>query len=46
MKLYVDADITPRLARALRSRGYDVLAAHEAGNADASDDEQIWNWGR
>ena len=41
MKLYVDADITPRLARALRSRGYDVLATHEAGNADASDDEQM-----
>ena len=41
MKLYVDADITPRLARALRSRGYDVLAAREAGNADASDDEQM-----
>lgn len=41
MKLYVDADITPRLARILRGRGYDVLAAHEAGNADASDEEQM-----
>ena len=41
MKLYVDADITPKLARALRQRGYDVLSAHEAGNADASDSEQM-----
>ena len=41
MKLYVDADITRRLARALRERGYDVLSAHEAGNADASDLEQM-----
>ena len=41
MKLYVDADITRKLARALRQRGYDVLSAHEAGNADASDLEQM-----
>jgi uncharacterized protein with PIN domain len=41
VKLYVDADITPRLARALRERGYDVLSAHEAGMAEASDSEQM-----
>ncbi len=41
VKLYVDADITPRLARALRERGYDVLSAHEASMADASDSEQM-----
>ena len=41
MKLYVDADITPKLARALRQRGYDVLSAHEAGNAEAPDSEQM-----
>ena len=41
MKLYVDADITPKLARALRQRGYDVLSAHEAGNAAAPDSEQM-----
>lgn len=40
MKLYVDADVTPKLAHALRQRGYDVLSAHEAGNADAADLEQ------
>ena len=41
MKLYVDADITPKLARVLRERGYDVVSAHEVGNADASDGEQM-----
>jgi hypothetical protein len=41
VKLYVDADITPRLARILRERGYDVLSAHEAGMADAPDSEQM-----
>lgn len=41
MKLYVDADITPKLARLLRARGYDVLAAQEAGNAEAPDTEQM-----
>jgi uncharacterized protein with PIN domain len=41
VKLYVDADITPKLARALRTRGYDVLSAHEAGKDDASDVEQL-----
>ena len=25
----------------MRERGYDVLSAHEAGNADASDSEQM-----
>ncbi len=41
LKLYVDADITPKLARILRERGYDVLSAHEADNAEVSDDEQM-----
>lgn len=41
MKLYVDADITPKLARILRARGYDVLAAQDANHADAPDDEQM-----
>lgn len=41
MKLYVDADITPKLARALRERGYDVVSAHEIGKAEASDVEQM-----
>ncbi len=41
VKLYVDADITPKLARALRTRGYDVVSAHEVGNAEATDREHI-----
>ena len=41
VRLYVDADITPKLARALRWRGYDAIAAHEIGNAEASDAEHM-----
>jgi uncharacterized protein with PIN domain len=41
VKLYVDADVTPKLARILRTRGYDVLSAHETGNAELSDVEQM-----
>jgi uncharacterized protein with PIN domain len=41
VRLYVDADVTPRLARVLRSRGYDVISAHEVGNAEATDEEQM-----
>ena len=39
--LYVDADITPKLARTLRSQGYDAVSAHEVGNAEATDEEQM-----
>lgn len=41
MKLYLDADISLRVARTLTTRGYDVIAAQEAGKADASDAEQM-----
>lgn len=41
IRLYIDADITPRLARELRSRGYDAISAHEVGQAQASDPEQM-----
>jgi uncharacterized protein with PIN domain len=41
VRLYVDADITPKLARALRARGYDVVSAHEVGMAEASDAEHL-----
>jgi len=37
----VDADITPKLARALRPRGYDVISAHEVGLAEASDEDHM-----
>jgi hypothetical protein len=39
--LYIDADITPKLARILRARGYDVVSAYEVGNAEVTDREQI-----
>ncbi len=41
MKLYTDADITTELARVLRRLGYDAISAAEAGNAEASDAEQL-----
>ena len=41
IRLYIDADITYKLAQALRARGFDAMAAHEVGMAEASDDEQM-----
>jgi len=41
VRLYVDADITPKLARILREQGYDVISAHEVGNAEATDEEHM-----
>lgn len=36
--LYIDEDITSRLAVALRQRGFEAIAAHEAG-LFSTDDE-------
>jgi hypothetical protein len=36
--LYIDEDVTSRLAPALRQRGFEAIAAHEAG-LKANDDE-------
>ena len=33
--------ITPKLARLLREHGHDALSAHEVGNAELSDPEQM-----
>lgn len=41
VRLYVDADITYKLAQVLRARGFDAVAAYEMGLAEASDDEQM-----
>jgi predicted nuclease of predicted toxin-antitoxin system len=41
IRLYVDADITPKLARTLRARGYDAISAHEVGLAEVSDAEHM-----
>lgn len=41
VKLYLDEDISPVVARILRSRGYDVVSAHEVDMLAKSDEEQI-----
>ncbi|MFQ6093931.1 MAG: DUF5615 family PIN-like protein [bacterium] len=35
--LYIDEDITHKLAKALRERGFDAVAAYEAGNVGVAD---------
>lgn len=39
--LYIDADVTPKLARLLRERKFDAVSAHEVGNAESEDSEQL-----
>ena len=41
LKLYLDEDVTPLLARALRQRGFDVTSAVELGHVGWSDEEQL-----
>ena len=41
MKLYLDEDLSPRIAGALRDSGLDAESAHEAGMLRASDSEQL-----
>ena len=41
MKLYLDEDISPKVADILRKSGMDVLSAHETGMLGASDVEQL-----
>ena len=37
VNLYIDEDITHKLAKALRERGFDAVAAYEAGNIGVPD---------
>lgn len=41
IRLYLDEDVRPMLARALRERGFDVITTAEAGMIGKSDREQL-----
>ncbi len=41
MTLYLDENLSPRLAEILRARGLDVVSAHEAGNTQLDDRSQL-----
>jgi predicted nuclease of predicted toxin-antitoxin system len=41
VKTYLDENISHLVAEILRSRGYEVLTAQEAGNKGLSDDKQL-----
>ncbi|MFZ0131587.1 MAG: DUF5615 family PIN-like protein [Desulfobacterales bacterium] len=41
MKLYLDEDISPKVAGILRKRGIDAVSAHDTGMLEASDEEQL-----
>lgn len=46
MKFYLDEDLTPKIAEALRKKGIDAVSAHETGNIHLSDPEQLAYAGR
>lgn len=46
MKFYLDEDLSPRIAEGLRKRGIDALSAHDVGNVQLSDRDQLAFAGR
>lgn len=41
MRFYLDEDLAPRVAQMLRRRGIDAVSAHELGNTQLTDREQL-----
>ena len=41
MRFYLDEDLSPKITKALRRKGIDATSAHEAGNTQVSDSEQL-----
>ncbi len=41
MKLYLDENLSPRIAELLRAHGQDAVSAHEAGNTQLADHAQL-----
>ena len=41
IRLYLDEDVRPLLARVLRDRGVDCVSTHEAQNLELTDQEQL-----
>ena len=41
MKFYLDEDLAPAIASTLRQRGVDAVSAHDVGNLELGDQEQL-----